>query len=94
LHDTFEDTELVHIKQDIEKVFGPVVYNGVYILSNNTVGKHAEAFDPLFQVLGVHFRDGDKISPEAYKLRILFSRDTIKRVKIADMITNTESLPE
>lgn len=95
LHDTIEDTELGERKDEIEKRFGTVVYEGVYILSKNTTGKHAKAFAPLFKALGVQFigEDGD-IAPDAYKLRILFARDTVKRVKIADTIHNTSSLPD
>jgi (p)ppGpp synthase/HD superfamily hydrolase len=95
LHDTIEDTELGQRKSEIEKIFGTVVFGGVYILSNNTVGKHAESLSPLFEDLGLQFMDENGIlTPQAFKLRILFSRDTIKRVKIADTIHNTSSLPD
>src|SRR3989344_5169633 len=95
LHDTIEDTKLGQKKDEIEKRFGTVVYEGVYILSRNTVGKHAREFVELFKQLGIQLvgSDGD-IHPEAYKLRILFARDTIKRVKIADTIHNTSSFPD
>ncbi len=95
LHDTIEDTELGKSKTEIEKRFGTVIYEGVYILSNNTVGKNAQILTPLFDTLGVQLMDENGIlTPQAYKLRILFSRDSIKRVKIADMIHNTSSLPD
>ena len=95
LHDVFEDTELARNKDEIEKRFGTVVHESVYLLSNNTVGKHARAFVPLFEQLGIKFigQDGN-LTPEAYKLRILLARDTVKRVKIADVIHNTSSLPD
>ncbi|MBW6451766.1 MAG: HD domain-containing protein [DPANN group archaeon] len=93
LHDTIEDTKLRTIKSEIEKRFGTVVYDGVYTLSNNTVGKYVKALTPLFDDLGVKFIDANEtLTPQAYKLRIMFSRDTIKRIKIADMIHNTSTL--
>lgn len=95
LHDTIEDTELGQKKEEIEKRFGTVVYEGVYILSNNTPGKHAKKLFSLFKNLGIQLIDQEGVlTPKAYKARILFSRDTIKRVKIADVIHNTCSLPE
>src|SRR3989338_3140093 len=69
LHDVIEDTELGQRKDEIEKRFGTIVYECVYILSNNTVGKHAIAFVPLFQQLGIQFvGPGWNLTPEAYKL--------------------------
>lgn len=94
LHDTIEDTELNKAKQDIEKVFGTAVYSGVYVLSNNTIGKHAKSSVPLFKGLGLEYLDHGRLSQDAYKLRLLFSRNAVKRVKIADMVHNTESLPD
>lgn len=95
LHDTIEDTELGQRKDEIEKRFGTVIYEGVYILSNNTPGKHAQELLPLFESLGIQLIDQNGVlTPQAYKARILFSRDTIKRVKIADVIHNTRSLPD
>ena len=95
LHDVFEDTELVHNRDEIEKRFGTVIHEGVYILSRNTIGKHARALMPLFEQLGVQFVDrNDDLTPQAYKLRILYSRYTVMRVKIADVIHNTISLPD
>ena len=95
LHDTIEDTELGQRKDEIEKRFGTVVYEGVYILSNNTPGKHAQQLLPLFESLGIQLiGQNGTLTPQAYKARILFSRDTIKRIKIADTIHNTRSLPD
>lgn len=93
LHDTIEDTELGKKKKEIEKKFGHEVYDGVYRLSKNTTGKHKENLSPLFEKLGVKLtNEKGNLTPQAYKLRILFSRDNIKRVKIADMIHNTRTL--
>lgn len=93
LHDTVEDTDLGKKKKEIEQKFGPIVYDGVYRLSKNTPGKHGENFSPLFSQLGVKLKDEKgNLTPQAYKLRILLSRDNIKRIKIADMIHNTRSL--
>ncbi len=95
LHDTVEDTSLEKNKGEIEKRFGAVVYEGVYALSNNTIGKHNKRLSPLFASLGIEFTiHNRKLTSQAYKLRILFSRNSIKRVKIADMIHNTKVLPD
>jgi|GEM_PF-1505371 len=94
LHDTIEDTVVQHNKSDIENRFGPLIYEGVYALSKNTPGKYEKGFTPLFHDLGVPFVDKNGLlTPQAYKLRIMFSRSTIKRIKIADMIHNTTTLP-
>jgi (p)ppGpp synthase/HD superfamily hydrolase len=93
LHDTVEDTKLGKKKKEIEKKFGPVVYDGVYRLSKNTPGKYMNKFSDLFTHLGVKLTDEKgNLTQQAYKLRILFSRDNVKRIKIADMIHNTRSL--
>jgi (p)ppGpp synthase/HD superfamily hydrolase len=95
LHDTLEDTKLGEDRDEIEKRFGTVVYEGVYVLSNNTSGKHCEELRPLFAQLGIDYVDENGIlTPKAYKIRLLLSRDSIKRIKIADMIHNTRSLPD
>jgi len=95
LHDVFEDTELTQNKDEIEKRFGTVVHEGVYILSNNTASKYAQAFIPLFEQLGIEFIDQDGIlTPQAYKVRLLFSRYSVQRIKIADVTHNTNSLPD
>ena len=96
IHDTVEDTVLVRDKRKIEKQLGLWVYNAVYALSNNTLGKHAEAFAPLLESMGVPFYDasGQKLSPEAYKIRLLFSNTGTQLIKIGDMSVNTDSLPD
>jgi len=94
LHDTLEDTELIKNKQEIEKKFGSYVYDGVYRLSKNTVGKHAKELSQLFKNLCVDLsNEKDNLTSQAYELRILFSRTNIQRIKLADMIHNTSSLP-
>jgi (p)ppGpp synthase/HD superfamily hydrolase len=95
LHDTFEETALADNQAEIKNRFGRAVYDGVYVLSNNTGGQYGEQLEPLFQLLGAQFLDEKGfLTPEAYKLRLLFSRPKFKRVKIADMIHNTISLPD
>ena len=86
LHDTLEDTELGQNKSELEKRFGIVVYEGIYTLSNNTLGKNLAGRLPLFKDLVIQLADKDgKLTPQAYKVRIIFSRNSVKRVKIADM---------
>jgi (p)ppGpp synthase/HD superfamily hydrolase len=93
LHDTLEDTLLNENQHEIEKIFGWEIYKGVYALSKNTAGRHVNDFMPLFKNLGIILVDENKIlTPQAYKLRLLFNRDTFKRIKIADMIHNTTDL--
>jgi (p)ppGpp synthase/HD superfamily hydrolase len=93
LHDTIEDTEIGRNKKEIEGRFGKLIYEGVYELSNNTIGKHARKLAPLLNQFGIALIDNNgKLTPEAYKIRIFFSRDSVKRVKIADMIHNTASM--
>src|SRR3989338_3026829 len=95
LHDTIEDTELGKNKHEIEKRFGTIIYEGVYALSNNTLGEHHFKLLPLFQQLGIELiSENNILTPQAYKIRLLFSRDSVKRVKIADTIHNTSSLPD
>ena len=95
LHDTIEDTILGDNKSEIERRFGAFVYDGVYILSKNTIGKHADKYLPLFEQLGVQPLDEKgNLTPQAYKIRLMFSRSTIKRIKIADTIHNTETLSD
>lgn len=74
LHDTVEDSELR--MDEIQKIFGYEIANGVYILSRNK-GK---------------MRNGEKLSRGDYLQRIFWARNKIKRVKIADMIHNTRDL--
>ena len=60
----------------IMEVFGYEIGNGIYILSRNK-GKIAE---------------GRKLTEDEYKLRLSFSRNKIRRVKVADMVHNTSDL--
>jgi len=93
LHDTIEDTELGKEKRKIQKKFGSKVYDGVYHLSKNTPGKHVDELLPLFENLGIQIVDNkENLTSQAYKIRILFSKDYIKVIKIADMIHNTRTL--
>lgn len=95
LHDTLEDTDLMKRKKDIEKVFGSVAYDGVYVLSKNTLGSDYEGFGPLFLAQGIDLTNGNgKLTDQAYKLRLLFSRRAFQRIKIADMENNTENFQE
>jgi len=93
LHDTIEDTDLEKNKHEIQQIFGNEVYGWVYDLSNNTIGKRGKKFVPLYQSLGVTYLDEKgKLTPQAYKLRILFNETTLKRGKVADNIHNTKDL--
>lgn len=95
LHDSVEDTRLKENKREILKIFGQEVYDGVYILSRNTCGKHAAELAKIYWTLGIPYIDAEgMLTPMAYKLRLLSSRDSIKQIKIADMIHNTSSLPD
>lgn len=61
---------------EIQEVFGYEISNGVYILSKNKGKMH----------------DGKKLSHEDYLQRLFWARNKIQRVKIADMIHNTQDL--
>jgi len=61
---------------EIQEIFGYEISNGVYILSKNK-GKMG---------------DEQKLSHEDYMQRLSWARNKIKRVKIADVIHNTEDL--
>jgi GTP diphosphokinase / guanosine-3',5'-bis(diphosphate) 3'-diphosphatase len=61
---------------EIQEVFGYEISNGVYILSRNK-GK---------------MREGELLTPEGYIDRLSWARNKIKRVKISDMIHNTQDL--
>jgi len=86
LHDIVEDTD-VKISE-ITKKFGYEISNGVYILSLNTIN------DEYKHLLSISLRIYiSKITNEgAYKTRLSGSRDSIKNVKIADNIHNTQDL--
>ena len=93
LHDVFEDTKLGSDRDEIMKRFGDVVHQGVFVLSTNTPGRFAGEITPLFDNLGIKYLGEDsRLTPEAYKTRLLFARTSIKRVKIADVIHNTRDL--
>jgi (p)ppGpp synthase/HD superfamily hydrolase len=61
---------------EVQETFGYEISNGVYILSRNK-GK---------------MEDGQKLSHEDYIQRLSWARNKIKRVKIADVIHNTQDL--
>lgn len=94
LHDTVEDTDVMGDKRNIKHLFGGNVYSGVYILSNNTVGKYSDEYQTMFENLGIPYMDSDgKLTEEAYKARLLFAKDWVKMIKLGDMIHNTSTLP-
>ena len=69
----------------------------MYVLSYNTLGKYSEEVASLFELEGVHLIDPkreDRITEQAYRLRLLFNRDSYKRIKVADVARNTISLPD
>ncbi len=85
LHDVVEDTEV--ITREIKERFGYEIANGVFILSRNTIGSDT------FSHLNTALPDGVILNVEqVYKLRLSFARETVQRVKIADMIHNTQDL--
>ncbi len=85
LHDVVEDTDV--ITREIKERFGYEIANGVFILSKNTVGSDT------FSHLNAALPEGVFLNLEqVYKLRLSFARETVQRVKIADMIHNTQDL--
>ncbi len=90
LHDVVEDTEV--ITKEIKRDFGYEIANGVYILSRNTITPEIMHLLPKTSLDSLQGLDGQELHKELYKLRILFARKTIQRVKIADMIHNTSDL--
>lgn len=84
LHDVVEDTEV--ITGEIKERFGYEIANGVFILSKNTIKE--PAIDLIQRVSG---KTGST-SEQLYKIRLSFARETVQRVKIADMIHNTQDL--
>ena len=60
----------------IKETFGYEIANGIFILSRNKG----------------NLTGGKMLSNKHYKVRLQLASDTIKRVKIADMITNTRDL--
>jgi len=86
LHDTIEDTEL--FTGEIQERFGFEIANGVFVLSKNTI--NADTIEYISQALSV---DTSTFSEEQlYKARLSFARRKAKRVKIADIIHNTQDL--
>lgn len=86
LHDTVEDTEL--FTGEIQGRFGYEIANGVFVLSKNTIND-----ETIGGVSGALSIDAATFSKDQlYKARLSFSRRKIRRVKIADMIHNTQDL--
>ncbi len=86
LHDTVEDTEL--FTGEIQERFGYEIANGVFVLSKNTINDNTLKYLSRALLLDVSTFSPDQL----YKARLSFSRRKIKRVKIADMIHNTQDL--
>ncbi|MBI2102945.1 HD domain-containing protein [Candidatus Woesearchaeota archaeon] len=84
LHDVVEDTEV--ITGEIKDRFGYEIANGVFVLSKNTIREGTRQSLARCLDLGILTED------QLYKVRLSFARDTVKRVKIADMIHNTQDL--
>lgn len=102
LHDSIEETSVKN-EEIIREIFGGDVYQAVFNLSRNTIGRgnNEEEYKlkqliTLYGSLGVEYiykkRDDLILTPQAYKLRLLAARDTVKRIKIADLIHNTRDL--
>lgn len=87
LHDTLEDTELS--TEELQERFGYEVANGVFVLSKNTINQ--ESWNSLNRTLP--FEIDDLSLDQIYKSRLAFARKKVKRVKLADMIHNTQDLP-
>jgi len=86
LHDTIEDTDV--ITGEIKDEFGYEIANGVFILSKNTI--YDETIKSMSRALGIDM-SGFSIE-QIYKNRLSFARETVKKIKIADMIDNTQDL--
>jgi len=84
LHDVVEDTNV--ITGEIRERFGYEIANGVFILSKNTIRESAT--DLIQRAVGTTVFSSEQL----YKIRISFARETVQRVKIADMIHNTQDL--
>ncbi len=85
LHDVVEDTDV--ITREIKERFGYEIANGVFILSKNTINS------ATFKSLEVALSTDIALNFEqVYKVRIALARETVQRVKIADMIHNTQDL--
>ncbi len=86
LHDVVEDTDV--ITGEIQDRFGFEISNGVFVLSKNTITD--ETIDYIGRSLGTNAFTFSK--EQLYKTRLSFARRKVKRVKIADMIHNTQDL--
>lgn len=86
LHDVVEDTEV--ITGEIKERFGFEISNGVFVLSKNTI--YADIVNYIDQALS--FDESADPKDQLYKLRLSFARRKVQRVKIADMIHNTQDL--
>ena len=84
LHDVVEDTEV--ITGEIKDRFGYEIANGVFVLSKNTIRK------PAVDLIQSISNKTNFSSEELYKIRLSFARETVQRVKIADIIHNTQDL--
>jgi len=80
LHDLIEDTA-VSIRE-LQERFGYEIANGVYILSRNTLKTDAPKL-----LLGTSHDENT-----LYKLRLSYARENTQRVKLADIIHNTNDL--
>lgn len=85
LHDIVEDTSI--ITGEIKDRFGYEIANGVFVLSKNTLSEDSQVFALDAIKIGKILSKN-----EMYRLRLAFARRTVKRVKIADMIHNTQDL--
>lgn len=87
LHDLVENAglEIAEVKER----FNYEICNGVHTLSKNTIKED----DIKYQKMAMPGIVADNVAIDYfYKSRIGYARDTIKRVKIADMVHNTEDL--
>ena len=86
LHDVVEDTKV--ITGEIKERFGYEIANGVFVLSKNTI--NADTVDTVGKAL--HIDVNTYSEEQLYKARLSFGRRKVKRIKIADMIHNTQDL--
>lgn len=88
LHDVVEDTSV--ITGEIKETFGYEITNGVYILSKNTIREDIR--NDVFRALSINPEHYSM--DQLYKLRLAFARERWKRIKIGDMIHNTQDLSQ
>ena len=85
LHDVVEDTDL--ITWEIKNRFWYEIANWVYVLSKNTIKSNVS------KMINASFDNNITFSnDQLYKIRLWFARTNTKRIKIADMIHNTQDL--